>query len=488
MATDPNQPSFSRGRKWTIGFNVTLAVLVVLAVVVMVNYLSSRYPKRFYLSSNTRIELSPRTVSLLHSITNPVQVTLYYDRDEPLFGDVSELLREYHSTNPKVTITTVDYLRDPGAALELRTKYNLGSSTNKNWVIFDCDDRVQKVEGTVLAQYTLEQVPNETAREFRKRPVAFNGEMMFTTALLGVINSKPLHAFFLQGHGEHLPDGSEMGFGKFVSVLQANYVQVERLELLGTNTVPLDCNLLVIAGPRDPIPQVELDRIEQYLNEGGRMFVMFNVAATNRETGLEKILAKWGVQVGDSTISDTEYTTAGNDVIAFNFSRHPAVNPLTGSRLQMILPRPISKLESNTAASDEDGQVQEIAHSGPQSVLRNGDASQKPQSYPLMVAVERAPAKALTQRGITRILVIGDSLFLGNIKIESGANRDFANYAANWLLERNTLAQGLGPRSVTEFRLLIPEIQMRNLQWILLAAVPGGILLLGGIVWLSRRK
>jgi hypothetical protein len=263
---------------------------------------------------------------------------------------------------------------------------------------------------------------------------------------------------------------------------------VERLELLGTNTVPLDCNLLVIAGPRDPIPQVELDRIEQYLNEGGRMFVMFNVAATNRETGLEKILAKWGVQVGDSTISDTEYTTAGNDVIAFNFSRHPAVNPLTGSRLQMILPRPISKLESNTAASDEDGQVQEIAHSGPQSVLRNGDASQKPQSYPLMVAVERAPAKALTQRGITRILVIGDSLFLGNIKIESGANRDFANYAANWLLERNTLAQGLGPRSVTEFRLLIPEIQMRNLQWILLAAVPGGILLLGGIVWLSRRK
>ena len=488
MATDPNPPSFSRGRKWTIGFNVVLAVIVVLALAVMMNYLSGRYFKRFYLSSNTRIELSPRTVNLLNSITNKVQITLYYDRDEPLFSDVSELLKEYHSTNPKLIITAVDYLRDPGAGLELRTKYNLGNSTNKNWVIFDCDDRVQKVEGNMLAQYTLEQVPNETAREFRKKPVAFNGEMMFTTALLGVINPKPLHAFFLQGHGEHLPDTSEMGFGKFLSVLQRNFVQVERLELLGTNTVPLNCNLLIIAGPRDPIPQLELDRIEQYLNEGGRLFAMFNVAATNRETGLEKILAKWGVQVGDSTVMDTEYTTKGNDVIAFDFTRHPAVNPLTGSRLQMILPRPISKIESNTPAADDDGQVQEIAHSGPKSFLRNGDASQKPQSYSLMVAVERAPTKTITERGITRILVIGDSLFLSNLQIESGANRDFANYAGNWLLERNTLAQGLGPRSVTEFRLLIPAMQMRNLQWILLAAVPGGILLLGGVVWVSRRK
>ena len=59
---------------------------------------------------------------------------------------------------------------------------------------------------------------------------------------------------------------------------------------------------------------------------------------------------------------------------------------------------------------------------------------------------------------------------------------------ANWLLERNILLQGLGPRPVTEYRLLVTRTQMRTLQWILLGALPGGILLFGGLVWLVRRR
>ncbi len=490
MATHPNQPSFSRRRKWAIGFNVTILVIVVLALAVMVNYLSSRHFKRFYVSSNTRIELSPRTTSLLRSITNTVQVTLYYDKDDSLYSDVAELLKEYHSTNPKIQIAKVDYLRDPGAAEELRLKYGLGSSTNKNWVIFDCEGRVQKVEGAMLATSQLEQIQSEEGKPtYRRKLVAFNGEMLFTSSLIGVINTKPLHVSFLQGHGEHLPaDTSEMGFSSFISIAQQNYVQVTPLELLDTNTVPADCNLLVIAGPRDRFSPIELERIEQYLNEGGRMFVMFNVASTNRETGLEKILMKWGVEVGDSTVVDPVNTTVGTDIIVGKFSsKHPAVNPLTGSRLQMILPRPISKIEST--GQDKDGsQVEEIAFAGPESFLRASGPTQTRKAWPLMVAVERLPSKVVADRGTTRLLVVGDSIFLGNRQIQSGANRDFANYALNWLLERNIFAQGVGPRSVTEFRLLVAKNQMQTLQWILLGAIPGGILFFGGVIWISRRK
>ncbi|MGN6555389.1 MAG: DUF7088 domain-containing protein, partial [Verrucomicrobiota bacterium] len=254
MSNESNKPSFSRGRKWTIGFNVALVTVLVLAVTVMTNYLSGHYFKRLHLSSNTRIELSPRTVGFVQSITNPVQVTLYYDKDETLFSDVSELLKEYHALNSKIRIRTVDYLRDPGSAEELRIKYNLGASTNKNWVIFDCDGHVQKVEGGTLAQYTLEQVPNPTALEYRKKPVAFNGEMLFTAALLGTVNPKPLHAYYLEGHGEHPVNDQPMGFDKFLSMVQQNYIQVAPLQLSGTNAIPEDCNLLIIAGPRDAMP------------------------------------------------------------------------------------------------------------------------------------------------------------------------------------------------------------------------------------------
>ncbi len=59
MPTDPEpQPSFSPGRRWKIGFDVVVRTALVLAVVLMVNYLGARFFGRFYLSSETRVKLS----------------------------------------------------------------------------------------------------------------------------------------------------------------------------------------------------------------------------------------------------------------------------------------------------------------------------------------------------------------------------------------------------------------------------------------------
>jgi hypothetical protein len=133
-------------------------------------------------------------------------------------------------------------------------------------------------------------------------------------------------------------------------------------------------------------------------------------------------------------------------------------------------------------------QVDEIAFSSDNSVLV-GDPAAPPRSYPLMVAVEQKPvAGAATPRGNTRLIVAGDSLFLGNRFIESGGNRDFVSYAANWLLDRQQLVAGIGPRPVTEFRLLLTSQQQRQLRWLLLGALPGAVLVLGWFVWFARRK
>ena len=86
------------------------------------------------------------------------------------------------------------------------------------------------------------------------------------------------------------------------------------------------------------------------------------------------------------------------------------------------------------------------------------------------------------------MIVVGDSFFLGNRQIESGANRDFAGYAANWLLDRTVLLEGIGPRPVTEFRLTMTRAQLKNVRWLLLGALPGGVLAFGWLVWLMRRK
>jgi hypothetical protein len=87
------------------------------------------------------------------------------------------------------------------------------------------------------------------------------------------------------------------------------------------------------------------------------------------------------------------------------------------------------------------------------------------------------------------MIVVGDSFFLANGPIKAmSANRDFADYAVNWLLERSQLLEGLGPRPISEYRIALTVAQMNTIQWLLLGALPGGILLLGGLVWLRRLK
>jgi hypothetical protein len=377
-------------------------------------------------------------------------------------------------------------MRDSGAAQIVKAKYNLFAPTDKNLVIFDSEGRVNVVPGNRLAQYVLEQVPNEKEREFRRKPTAFLGESVFTAALLAVTSPKPLKACFLQGHDEHRIDsGDELdGYLKFASILRQNYIQAEPLSLLGTNLVPADCNLLVIAGPRQTLSDLELQKIGQYLDQGGRLLALFDFYSVSKDTGLERILAKWGVEVGHNIIKDP-LTSSGQDVIVGNFSKHAVVNALLGSGLDMMLPRSVGLLKGHSQAADAP-RVDELAFSGPRAFAVS-DPDHK-RSFPLMVAVEKGAIQGvITERGATRMVIVGDSLFLANRYIDSLANGDFAGYAVNWLLERTHLLAGLGPRPIEERRIVMTNTQLHQTQWVLLAGLPGSVLLLGGLVWLRRR-
>src|SRR5262245_10658026 len=205
MAIDPSsRPSFSRKRRWSFGLNILLLIVIAAAIVLMLNYLGHRYYRRFYASTNTRIQLSPRTVSVLQSLTNDVKVTIYYDKEDPLYGDIADLLKAYHAENPKLSVTTVDYYADPPAAVQMKVRYNLGASTNRNFIIFDNGGRTRIVPGSLLASYDFPLAPEQTDPAhpiFDKKLVAFSGESLFTPAIFAVCNPQPLKAYFLNGHG-----------------------------------------------------------------------------------------------------------------------------------------------------------------------------------------------------------------------------------------------------------------------------------------------
>jgi hypothetical protein len=495
MPAEPQrQPSFSPHRRWGIGFHVGFLVCLVLSVVVMVNYLSRDYSTRIYLSAHTRNPLSPQTIKFLQTLTNQIQVTIYYQPDETYFTTVVDLLKEYHRVNPRVSVQVVDSTRDAAAAQQLKVKYEkygfLAALPQKNVIIFDAGEgRVKAVDGDVLTQRVPEMLPD---LKYRFRTTAFDGERVFTSTLATVINPRPLKVYFLQGHKEGQFDSGDeqLGYLKLASVIRENYAQVDYLSLKpALAVVPADCNLLVVAGPTERLEELELAKIDQYLSQAGHsLLVLLNAHSPN--TGLERILAKWGVEVSPNVIAEPMNSASDSDVIviADRFSHtHPIVNPLLREQMSLCLLSPLSigQLRSATRAADAPP-VEEIVFSSPESYVRGNPQSER-RSYPLAVAVEKGAIERVVT-GTTRLVVAGDSLFLANGLIRNAANRDFATAAINWLLDRPGLIGGLGPRPVADYTLVITKAQMWSLQWILLAGMPGAVLLLGTFVWFCRRS
>jgi len=492
--SEPQIQSFSPARRWKIGFDVFLRTIVVLAVVVMLNYIGGLFSKEFFLSARTRVKLSPRTVSILHSLTNHVDVTVYYDKDNRMYSTIMALLNEYHRVDPRISIKVVDYVRNPAEAAVIMDKYHLpaqGAKPNeppaKNLIIFDCNGHARPIPGDSLVQLGPNGIIRDKQIEFG--PTAFRGEMAFTAALLAVTNPKPFTAYYLMGQGEPSPgDSGDYGYMKFNLLLQENYIQLEPLVFSADNDVPADCNLLVIAGPRQHFTDSELTRIEHYISRGGRLLVMLDYFSVNRPTGLEDVLADYGVIVGANVVQD-ENASIGDGLLVVNFNpEQPVVSPLRGTELEMLLPRPVGQKNDPNAPPDAPT-VTWLAASTEKAVLSD-ERGGIPRSYPLMVSVEGNSANkgAANPSANMRMVVVGDSMFLNNKFIDGEANRDFAGYAVNWLLDRPTLLEGIGPTHVFEYQLAMTQTQLMKVRWLLIGALPCAALILGGLVWLRRRK
>jgi len=121
-----SQPSFSPARRWKIGLRTWWCrTALVLAVVVMVNYLGATFSGGLFEFADAG-ELSPRTLSVVHSITNRIAVTVFFDTKDAdnFYPSIIALLNEYRSANPNISVTTVDYVRDAGEAQKIKDQYN----------------------------------------------------------------------------------------------------------------------------------------------------------------------------------------------------------------------------------------------------------------------------------------------------------------------------------------------------------------------------
>ncbi|HYE31547.1 MAG TPA: GldG family protein [Methylomirabilota bacterium] len=474
-------PSFTPGRKWRIGLNVIFSALLLVVVLGMVNYLSNRFHYRWTAGAPP---LSATTRHLLNTLTNDVKVIVYYDREDDLFSSVSTLLHQFKLQSPRLQVEFVDH-RLPGRAQQIRETYKFVDQSDGNRIIFDAQNRVKVVHDKELSVY-------DTDAAIQGRPIrrtAFRGEQLFSSAIYSVCNAEQPKVYFLTGHGEHdSEDKRQDGYSRFREILEQNNVEVREFNALLRSDVPLDCDLLIIPGPVEPLQPIELERLSRYLAAPGRLMVMYRFNTQRIQTGLDALLLQYGIEVGQGVVADSTRAQAGDETVLVldNFGVHPIATPLDNSAIAMAFPRPVTAREGKGRSADAANAVNLLLTSEDGTVTARGQTRKG--NFSVAAASEKgAIAGVSSLRNSTRIVATGDALFLSNVMLDQAANYDFANLAVNWLLNRELLLGDIPPRAIEEYRLSLTRDEMKEVRLFFLVVAPGAALLIGAIVWFRRR-
>lgn len=446
-----------RGRAVRYGSNAVVLSLAVIGIVVLVNYLSSRYYKRFDLTEAKRHTLSEQSIQIVKGLKDEIEVIGFYPqgRNQEAF---EKWLAAYREHTDKIRYQKVDPILEPGKAEQYQWSGYSGG------LIVRRGDRQQQV-------YTAD-------------------EQDITGALLRVSRDEQKVIYFVTGHSERQPtDTGDNGYGQIGNLLTQNNYRVETLNLAVVETVPADAAALVIAGPQTPLLEGEAERLRTYLQGGGKALIMLD---PDSQTDLDAALAPWGVRLEQGLVVDAQKALGGDPtapvIDSYRFSE------LTKDLPMVVLPyaRPVvqdtavegvtwTPLATSSAQSWLKSDLEELKKSRKLQYVEGQD-----RRGPLtLLATVEAPG---TGGGRTRIVLIGDADFAANGVLSQIPNGQYlALNAINWLAEEEALI-AIPPKANLPNNIYLSTIEQGAVCFGSLIVIPGMILLAGLAVWFKMRN
>jgi ABC-type uncharacterized transport system involved in gliding motility auxiliary subunit len=442
----------------------TIYILVIVAVLVVANFLANRYNKSYDATANKRFTLSDQTKKVVGDLKQDVTIS-YFDRANGMQG-AKDLLDRYQNLSPKVHIQYVDLLKNPTLA------------------------RAQNVtrEGEAVISVGARR---EDAKTFDEEGV--------TGALIRALKGGEREVCVVSGHGEHRLDDSSQsdGFSGFQSIVQRDNYKVQSVNLQQKAEVPAECTALVVAGPTGDYIQPEVDAIKKYVEGGGRALFMLDPPLRlgrkqiSDNTALTDLLASWGVTADKDLLLDesaaSQLLGGGPEApVILQYDSHPIVNDLTNISTAFPLSRSletkntdkttISKLFSTSAESFA---TSDLAS----SEIRINPAKDKHGPFTLAVAGTYMGAKP-NESG--RFVVVGNSGWASNQALGFSGNRNLLLNMVNWLSSDEDLIS-IRPIAPEDRRINLTRQQFRMVQSFSQFLLPLFVIVLGVMVWAKRR-
>lgn len=436
------------------------------------NYWAFKKNKSWDLTRQKIYSLAPQTTSTLTGLKDKVTAIAFLPSSNPYYDLLEDLLSRYQREAPD----KFSYVfKDPKKNPDLAAKYQLK-------------------EG----QTTVVLVRGEGAKESHTTLNVLS-EQELTNALIKLNAVGEQKAYFVVGHGEWPLDGKGLppeqqgaSLSELKTSLQQEGYTAETLNLAGKTEVPRDAALVVVAGAKSRLTDSDEQVLDKYLSEGGRMMVF---AEAQVDGGLDKLLAKYGVQVDNGIVADRQFAVESPyNVVSLFYGEHEITDILKKLQMNVQLPTPrgLSVLHEGLLDGVD---AKPVVLSSPfawEELTPNDrpepNDGEKQGQLPLVVASTRKTTVTSNKRfDEARLVVFGDSELLVNANWGIEGNRNLVMNAFGWTTNQTSRITIRPPdRDISTVDL--DHDMITKMRFAATDVVPMILLAMGAIIWQARRN
>jgi len=489
--------------------NAIISSILFLVICITLYAFVKRADQSWDLTQEGRRELAPQTRLVLQSITEDVDIyCLFVKAGEERVRLAQDKTRRF---------------------LERCATY----SDHLNIEFIDPQTQPERVEMLqVMRISTVGTIVMKSGTNQREIPLsnvnARLEERDFTNVLINVSRDSVPKVYFLDGHGGRDIDDKDpaRGASTFKLILRQESYEVEKCIIPANKpALPEDCAVLVINHYTSDLLPYEIQVLDQFVDDGGRLLILLNPAIKVDDDGVSQeqlrpwLESRFGIQVVADVIASpvtnsfktimflSDYTQLGDDVIAgfvetgayrgsFN-----ATHPITRNfDQQMVWPFVRTVLLNDPLPDRVTGTV--LLRTTPDTWgetnitgNQNGqplkpDAHEIKGPNPVAVAVTRhsdTPTMEGERSRDARIIVIGNADMAVNENIKLMSNADFILNSMAWLTETEDLI-AIRPSGQENQPMILTQTEQRGVAWLASLGAVQVIALIGFGAYLVRRR
>ncbi len=298
---------------------------VVLAILVAVNVLMAVLPATwtlFDMSASKLYSITSNTKVVVNQLEE--DVTIYWIVQADMEDDIIEiLLGKYEGLSEHIQVVK----KNPDVYPTFAEQYT-DEVVENNSLIVVCGDRSRYIG---LDDIYVEELDVYSY----SYTTSFDGEGAITSAIDYVVSEDLPQLYVLEGHGEaSLP-------ATFSDQIEKENIEITTLSLLTTDKVPEEADCVLIYAPASDISETEQEILANYVEGGGKLFVMAGPVEDESLDHLYELLAYYGVERTEGLVleEDQNYYFYGYPLVLLpQMNSHEITNSLIEANYSVVMP------------------------------------------------------------------------------------------------------------------------------------------------------